>query len=221
MSQILVVEDEPRISSFLVGGLRSAGFVVRAVSNGGDAVAELTKAPADLVLLDLGLPDIDGHEVLAYLRKWHPALAVIVLTARTSQRDTLAALEGGAVDYVTKPFRLAELVARVRLRLGSSATPTPTTDVLALGPVTIDIGARRCYLEDTEVELSPREFDLITAFARHRGQALSRDQLRRQAWGEESQGEGSNIVDVHVASLRRKLGPGIVATVRGVGYRSI
>ncbi|MFT4187149.1 MAG: response regulator transcription factor [Aeromicrobium sp.] len=218
MTQILVVEDEPRISSFLVGGLRAAGFVVRTAADGGAAVAELAAGPVDLVLLDLGLPDVDGHDVLSYLRTWHPSVAVVVLTARTGQRDTLAALEGGAVDYVTKPFRLAELVARIRLRLGASATPT--SDTLDLGRVTVDVGARRCRLGDVEVDLSPREFDLLTAFARHRGQALSRDQLRRQAWGEEPDGEGSNTVDVHVAALRRKLGSDVVTTVRGVGYRS-
>jgi two-component system copper resistance phosphate regulon response regulator CusR len=217
VSAILVVEDEERIASFLARGLRAAGFVPTVVGSGGDAVAHLVEAAPALVLLDLGLPDVDGHDVLAHLRQHHPDVPVVVLTARTGARDTIAALEGGAIDYVTKPFRFDELVARVRLRI--SARPAVADRELGLGPVRLDLAARRCRVEGREVELSPREFDLLAAFARHPGHALSRDQLRRQAWGGDEDG-GSNVVDVHVAALRRKIGVPVLTTVRGVGYRA-
>ncbi|WP_229054240.1 response regulator transcription factor [Aeromicrobium sp. Leaf350] len=219
MTSILVIEDEPRIASFLTRGLRAAGFVPTVVGTGGDAVADLVASSPDLVLLDLGLPDVDGHDLLAHLRQHHPGVPVVVLTARTSARDTIAALEGGAVDYVTKPFRFDELVARIRLRLGARPQDDVDDSELTLGDVHLDLAARICRRAGTVVELSPREFDLAVAFARHAGRALSRDQLRRQAWGEDESG-GSNVVDVHVASLRRKLGADVVTTVRGIGYRA-
>lgn len=217
MNRVLVVEDEQRIVEFLEQGLTAEGFSTTAVSLGRDAISFLQTYELDLVLLDLGLPDMDGLEVLEWIRTERPGLPVIVLTARTTPRDTIAALEGGAADHVAKPFGFGELVARIRLRLQS--TPgRPSPETLVLGAVRLDLKARRVWIDDVEVELSARELALLTVLAQHRGQVLSRDQLRDRVWGVDAE-LGSNVVDVHVAAVRRKLGAEAIRTVRGVGYR--
>jgi DNA-binding response OmpR family regulator len=169
--------------------------------------------------LDIGLPGLDGFDVLDQMRSSGSRLPVIVLTARDSVTDTVSALEGGADDYVAKPFRFAELLARVRLRLRSTSEQAPAgEDVLEAGGVRLDLRTRRARREGREVELSAREFRLVEIFLRHPGQVLSREQLLSHAWGYDFD-PGSNVVDVYVGYLRKKLGPETIATVRGMGYR--
>ncbi|SKB03319.1 response regulator transcription factor [Aeromicrobium choanae] len=218
MSRILVVEDEERIASFVAKGLRSEGFTPTVVSDGITGLDYALSGQFDLIVLDIGLPGMDGYTVLERLREERSTLPVIVLTARDSVTDTVAALEGGAADYMSKPFRFAELVARVRLRLRATGQTVVNED-LAAGDVRLDVRSRRAFVGDREVDLSAREFALAEVLLRHRGQALSREQLLSHVWGYDFD-PGSNIVDVYVGYLRKKLGPELVTTVRGVGYRA-
>ncbi len=217
MNRVLIVEDEERIAAFIAKGLRSEGFTPTVARDGTTGLDLALSGEFDLVVLDLGLPGTDGFTVLRRLRENRPALPVLVLTARDSVSDTVAALEGGAADHMTKPFRFAELVARIRLRL-RTVSPTSAEDDLASGPVRIDVQGRRAFVDDTEVELSAREFTLAEVLMRHRGQVLSREQLLSLVWGYDFD-PGSNVVDVYVGYLRKKLGAGAIATVRGMGYR--
>jgi len=211
---LLVVEDEARIASFLIKGLTAHGFAVEHVSTGGEA---LERAPdSELVVLDLGLPDLDGFEVLRRLREGGEQVAVIVLTARGEIGDRIEGLNLGADDYLTKPFAFEELVARVRARL--RRRDGQDESVLAAGGVQLDLRSRRAKAGELEVELSTREFALLEAFLRHPRQVLSREQLLSQVWGFDFD-PGTNVVDVYVGYLRRKLGEGCIETVRGMGYR--
>ncbi len=216
MSRILVVEDEPRIASFLQKGLRAEGHVTTVVDNGDDASAVARSEDFDLVLLDVGLPGKDGFAVLADLRRRGERLPVILLTARDSVPDRVNGLDAGADDYVTKPFSFEELRARVRVRLRESSDEDPTT--LATGRVRLDLLSRTATVDDRTVELTAQEFVLAEVLLRHPQQVLSREQLLSQVWGYDYD-PGSNIVDVYVGYLRRKLGKGVIETVRGVGYR--
>ncbi|WP_313409754.1 response regulator transcription factor [Aeromicrobium sp.] len=217
MNRILVVEDEARIASFIAKGLRAEGFTPTVVGDGITGFDYAMSGEFDLIVLDIGLPGMDGFTVLERLREEGSALPVIVLTARDSVTDTVAALEGGAADYMSKPFRFAELVARVRLRLRSTGQTVVNEDLTA-GDVRLDLRSRRAYVGEREVELSAREFALAEVLIRHRGQALSREQLLSHVWGYDFD-PGSNVVDVYVGYLRKKLGAALVTTVRGVGYR--
>ncbi|MGZ8631987.1 MAG: response regulator transcription factor, partial [Actinomycetota bacterium] len=170
----------------------------------------------DLVILDIGLPGIDGHEVLRELRSWDPAIQVVMLTARDEVDDTVHGLEGGADDYVTKPFRFEELLARVRARLRSERATTSTT--IEAGDCMLDLRTRRLRVDGKEVELTAREFTLAETFFSHTGQVLSREQLLSRVWGFDYD-PGSNVVDVYVGYLRKKLGNDRISTVRGMGYR--
>lgn len=218
MNRILVVEDEERIASFVAKGLRAEGFTPTVVNDGIAGLDYAMSGEFDLVVLDIGLPGMDGYEVLQRLREERSTLPVIVLTARDSVTDTVAALEGGADDYMSKPFRFAELVARVRLRLRTTGE-TVVHDDLAVGDVRLDVRSRRAYAGEREVDLSAREFALAEVLLRHRGQALSREQLLSHVWGYDFD-PGSNVVDVYVGYLRKKLGASLITTVRGVGYRA-
>ena len=218
MNRILIAEDEERIASFVSKGLRAEGFTPTVVADGQSALDHALAGEADLVVLDIGLPGMDGYEVLQRLREERSTLPVIVLTARDSVTDTVAALEGGADDYMSKPFRFAELVARVRLRLRTTGE-TVVHDDLAVGDVRLDVRSRRAYAGEREVDLSAREFALAEVLLRHRGQALSREQLLSHVWGYDFD-PGSNVVDVYVGYLRKKLGASLITTVRGVGYRA-
>ncbi len=216
MSRILVVEDEPRIASFLQKGLRAEGHVTTVVDNGDDASALARSQDFDLVLLDVGLPGKDGFAVLADLRKRGERLPVILLTARDAVPDRVNGLDAGADDYVTKPFSFEELRARVRVRLRESSDEDPTA--LVAGRVRLDLLSRTATVDERTVELTAQEFVLAEVLLRHPQQVLSREQLLSQVWGYDYD-PGSNIVDVYVGYLRRKLGKGVIETVRGVGYR--
>ncbi|ROS31820.1 response regulator transcription factor [Cellulomonas sp. PhB150] len=216
MSQILIAEDEERIASFVAKGLRSAGMAPTAVRTGREALEHARTGEFDLLVLDLGLPDQDGFTVLRRLRESGSRLPVIILTARSSVEDTVAGLEGGADDYMAKPFRFEELLARIRLRLAGPATDDPTT--LTHGALSLDLRTRRARVGDRDIDLSAREFALAEAFLRNPGQVLSREQLLSRVWGYDFD-PGSNVVDVYVRYLRTKLGPDLVTTVRGMGYR--
>jgi two-component system, OmpR family, copper resistance phosphate regulon response regulator CusR len=216
MTHILIAEDEQRIASFIEKGLSANGFAVTTVTNGQSAYDYAATGEFDLMVLDIGLPELDGFEVLRRLRSEGHRVPVIVLTARTSVHDTVAGLEGGADDYMAKPFRFEELLARVRLRL----TPTHTSgdSVLSCGGLQLDLRTRRALVGGRTVDLFAREFALAETFLRHAGQVLSREQLLSQVWGYDYD-PGSNVVDVYVRYLRRKLGADRFATLRGMGYR--
>ncbi|OLL75727.1 DNA-binding heavy metal response regulator [Pseudonocardia sp. Ae168_Ps1] len=219
-SRILVAEDEPRIASFLKKGLVAAGFGVTVVADGTGVHDHAITGGFDLMVLDIGLPGMDGFDVLRRLRAAGSAIPVIILTARDSVHDTVAGLTGGADDYMAKPFQFEELLARVQLRL-ERARPAPDPEVLAHRGLELDPRTRLVTLHGHAVELSAREFALAETFLRHPGQVLSRDQLLRLVWGSEysAAATSSNVVDVYVRYLRRKLGPDWIATVRGAGYR--
>ena len=216
MTRILIAEDEDRIVSFLEKGLRAGGYSTVAVACGPDALALARDDSFDLMVLDLGLPGMDGHAVLRAMRARGESMPVVILTARDSVDDTVAGLEGGADDYVTKPFRFEELVARIRLRLRDGSTNEAT--VLEAGDVALDLRSRRASVGERVVELTAREFALAEVFLRHAGQVLSREQLLSHVWGYDFD-PGSNVVDVYVRYLRRKLGDDVIETVRGMGYR--
>lgn len=217
MNRILIVEDEDRIASFVEKGLRSNGFTTTVVGDGDAAYEYALTGGFDLVVLDIGLPGRDGFTVLRELREARVTVPVIVLTARDSVRDTVAGLEGGADDWMTKPFRFEELLARVRLRLRTAAR-APEVTVLRSGTLTLDLRTRRARADERTVDLTAREFVLLELFLRHPGQVLSREQILSHVWGYDFD-PGSNIVDVYVRALRKKLGAQRVETVRGVGYR--
>jgi DNA-binding response OmpR family regulator len=216
VTRILIAEDEERITSFLERGLRANGFTTQVVKTGVDALAIANDVDFDLMILDLGLPGLDGQDVLRQLRQRGQAIPVVILTARDSLEETVAGFEGGADDYVTKPFRFDELLARIRARLRNE--PTAEMTVLKAGGVTLDLRTRRASVDGRTVELTAREFALTETLIRHAGQVLSREQLLSHVWGYDFAPE-SNVVDVYVRYLRRKLGPGVITTVRGMGYR--
>jgi two-component system copper resistance phosphate regulon response regulator CusR len=219
MNRILIVEDEHRIATFIEKGLRANGFSTTVAEDGDSALSQAFGRGFDLILLDIGLPGRDGFTVLRVLREAQVSTPVIVLTARDSVQDTVAGLEGGADDWMTKPFRFEELLARVRLRLrGSSRAPEATLLRSSSGDLTLDLRTRRARSGDRTVDLTAREFVLLELFLRHPGQVLSREQILSHVWGYDFD-PGSNIVDVYVRALRKKLGDGCVETVRGMGYR--
>ena len=216
MARVLIAEDEQRISSFIDKGLSANGFAVTVVADGPSAYDYATTGGFDLMVLDIGLPGMDGFEVLRRLRSEHNPIPVIVLTARDSVQDTVAGLEGGADDYMPKPFRFEELLARVRLRLMPDRVAEAT--VLSCGGLQLDLRTRQAHVDGRTVDLSAREFALAETFLRHPGQVLSREQLLSHVWGYDYD-PGSNVVDVYVRYLRRKLGAERFVTLRGMGYR--
>lgn len=221
MNRILIAEDEPRIVSFLEKGLQANGFTT---THAADALTVLQIASSDdfdLLILDLGLPGKDGLEVVRELRGRGERLPVLILSARDDLDSKVAGFEIGADDYVTKPFRFEELLARIRARLRDRTRADQQTArklSCAAQALTLDLDTRQVWIGDREVELSGREFMLLEAFLRHPGQTLSRPQLLDRVWGY-SYDPGSNVVDAHVRNLRKKLGKKAIETIRGVGYR--
>lgn len=220
MARILLAEDEPRIASFITRGLQSHEFTVSTTANGQEALNWALFGDFDLMVLDIGLVGIDGFEVLRRLRGGGSNLPVIALTARDSIADTVAGLEGGADDYMAKPFSLEELLARIRLRLRQRPATFELGAMTSLtaGDVTLDIRARTALRAGRTIELSAREFSLLEMLVSHAGQVLSREQMLSGVWGYDYD-PGSNVVEVYVRNLRRKLGDDVIETVRGMGYR--
>jgi DNA-binding response OmpR family regulator len=219
VTSILVVDDEPLITSFVEKGLRGSGYSTVATHDATSALSMLTAMSFDLVILDIGLPDRTGLEVLAELRGRGDSTAVILLTARNEVESTVAGFEHGADDYMTKPFRFEELLARVRARLRAT-DPGVTTTTIERGGVVVDLRTHRVHTDGREIDLSTTEFRLLETLMRHAGQVLTRQQLLDQVWGIDYDG-GSNVVEVYVGYLRRKLGRASIETVRGSGYRYV
>lgn len=219
---VLIVEDDTRIASFLAKGLRAEGYVVTVAGTAGDAIGFLDTllGEFDLLLLDLGLPDKSGLEVLAQLRRRHKSLPAIILTARAGLTDKVGALDLGANDYVTKPFAFEELIARIRAALRSADQPTAAQ--LVVGDLRLDLLAKVGWRAGRSIELAPREWALLELFMRHPTHVLSRARILTGIW-EDGFDRGSNVVDVYVGYLRRKLNREglvpLIQTVRGAGYR--
>lgn len=212
---LLVVEDEERIASFLAKGLRAHGYSVEWVSSGREALLRVTEADISLVILDLGLPDLDGLEVLEGLRERGATVPVLVLSARGRVDDRVKGLNLGADDYLAKPFAFEELLARIRANLRPRTTVSP--GVLRVGGIRVDVLQREVTIDGRPVSLSAREFSLLKAFVGHPLQVLSRQELLSMAWGMNFDPR-TNLVDVYVGYLRRKLGEAVIETVRGAGY---
>jgi DNA-binding response OmpR family regulator len=219
-SNILVVEDESSIASFVSLYLKNAGYGVRTASNGTDALAQVAQEMPGLIVLDLMLPDIDGIEVTRRIRQTSD-VPILMLTARDEDVDKIIGLEVGADDYLTKPFNPRELVARIKsiLRRASPERRELETEVITHGDLRVDAGRREATVDGVEVQLAPKEFDLLWELLDHRGLVLTRDQLLERVWGYTFAGD-TRTVDVHVRQLRRKLGDASpIVTVWGVGYK--
>jgi DNA-binding response OmpR family regulator len=218
--KILVVEDETAIADFVQRGLEAEGYSVACEGDGPEGERHALNENVDLVVLDLMLPGRDGLTVLDTIRDQKPTLPVIVLTARDAIEDKVAGLDGGATDYVTKPFSFDELTARIRAHLRDPAQREPTT--LDAAGIHVDLLTREVTLGEEAVHLSAREFDLLVYFMRHVGEVLSREQILSSVWGYDFD-PGTNVVEVYVGYLRRKLaadgGPPRIETLRSVGYR--
>ena len=218
MSRILVAEDERRLAAFLEKGLRAAGHTTTVAPDGPTALALARDDDFDLLVLDLGLPGLDGLEVLRAMRAGGQQMPVVILTARDDVGDTVAGFDLGADDHVTKPFRFEELLARVRTRLRQAAAAgggEPTR--IEAGGIVLDLRRRHAEVDGRSVELSAREFTMLELLMRHPGQVLSREQLLSGVWGYDHD-PGSNVVDVYVGYLRRKVGAQRIRTRRGMGY---
>ncbi|MEL6778099.1 MAG: response regulator transcription factor [Cyanobacteria bacterium J06597_16] len=220
MNRILIAEDNPHIVDFLSAGLKAGGYSVLVASDGEQASRLAHSDDFDLMVLDLGLPGKDGITVLKELRGQGDSLPVIVLTARDGVDDTVTALGDGANDYMTKPFKFEELLARIKVQLRDhhSQQPLRTETVLRVGDLSLDLISRQAIVGDRLVDLSAREFVLAEVFLRHPMQVMSKEQLLNRVWGYDYD-PGSNIIEVYIRHLRRKLGKGYIETVRGMGYR--
>jgi DNA-binding response OmpR family regulator len=215
---ILVVEDDDAIAAGLIRVLQGQGYAVRRIARGSGAVRE-AEPPVGLVILDLGLPDVDGLDVCRRIRAARPEITILILTARDHELDVVAGLDAGADDYLVKPFRLSELLARIRSHLRRAAPPeAQDAEPLVLGPLRIDQSARRVWLSEEELTMRPKEFELLTLFASNPGVALTRARIMESVW--ETNWLGSTkTLDTHVLALRNKLGADAITTLRGVGYR--
>ncbi|WP_028066058.1 response regulator transcription factor [Solirubrobacter soli] len=218
-SAILLVEDDDAISSSLVRVLESQGHTVRHLARGGPALAA-ADADTSLVILDLGLPDTDGLDVCRRLRQARPDLAILILTARDQELDVVAGLDAGADDYLVKPFRLAELLARVRahLRRATIASADEPDAALRAGSLSVDRAARRAWRDEHELDLRPKEFDLLALLVAEAGRAVTRERIMRDVWDTDWLGS-TKTLDTHILTLRQKLGGASITTLRGVGYR--
>ncbi|MEV8390549.1 MULTISPECIES: response regulator transcription factor [unclassified Streptomyces] len=229
---VLVVEDDDTIGRHLETGLRGNGYAPAWSRTGAGALAEAARTPYDVLLLDLGLPDMDGLDVARALRARFPELLIVILTARTDDIDVIAGLDAGADDYLVKPFSLTVLLARLRAHLRRRSLGAEPQKPIPLGDVVIDIGARRCTVRGREITLRPKEFELLAVLARHVGEAVSRETLMAEVWDENWFGS-TKTLDVTMAGLRRRLTdaehqpPAVaqpyrlprITTLRGHGYR--
>jgi DNA-binding response OmpR family regulator len=218
MTSVLLAEDDPAISEPLARALRREGYDVDVASDGPETLEAAKNGGIDLIVLDIGLPRIDGLEVCRRIRSAGQSIPVLILTARADEVDTVIGLDAGADDYVTKPFRLAELLARVRALLRRGASETRVVQ-----GVRVDTDARRAWLGTTEIELTSKEFDLLALMVAEAGKVVTREQIMRQVWDSKWWGS-TKTLDMHVSWLRRKLGddahsPQFITTVRGVGFR--
>jgi DNA-binding response OmpR family regulator len=217
---ILVVEDDDAIAAGLVRVLDSQGYAARRVGAGLPALTAVTD-DVGLVLLDLGLPDIDGIDVCRRMRAAHPELAILIVTARDEPLDVVAGLDAGADDYLVKPFKLPELLARVRAHLRRIAAP-PVAEVpaaqLDVAGVRIDPAARRVLRDGAELSLRPKEFDLLLLLATEAGRVVTRERIMREVWDTAWMGS-TKTLDNHILTLRSKLADGAISTLRGIGYR--
>ncbi len=215
MARLLVCEDDDAIAEPLMRSLARDGHAVDLAVSGEAALSAIAAAPPDLLILDVGLPGIDGIEVCRVARQSHPALAILILTARSSELDEVVGLDAGANDYVTKPFQLSVLLARVRALLRREGPG----ERLEAGGVRVEPDARRAWRDGRELELSPKEFDLLALLLGSAGRVLERDRIMHEVWDENWWGS-TKTLDVHMGTLRRKLGdPSPITTVRGVGFR--
>ncbi|MDO8108537.1 response regulator transcription factor [Isoptericola sp. b441] len=221
MTRVLLAEDDPAIAEPLARALGREGYDVVVQGTGQGAI---DSAPsADMIILDLGLPDMDGLDVARRVRNDGLAIPVLILTARADEVDLVVGLDAGADDYVTKPFRLAELLARVRALLRRTHADGTEEDELRARDVKVDLGAHRAFQADRELHLTAKEFDLLTALVREAGSVVGRETLMREVWGSDPSGS-TKTLDMHVSWLRRKLGddagaPRYITTVRGMGFR--
>lgn len=229
MASVLIVEDDERIGRALLSSLSANGHQVGWQRTGASALAAAREGGPDLVLLDLGLPDMDGLQVCRMLKHEHPAAVVVILTARREEMDVIVGLESGADDYLLKPFRMTELLARVRAHVRRSAPAEAAAGPLKIAELTVDPASRRCTVRDVEVRLRPREFDLLARLMRSPGEALTRERLMADVWDENWFGS-TKTLDVHVAALRQRLTAAAdafeppaalprIVTLRAHGYR--
>jgi len=219
--RVLVVDDEPAIRRFLRTSLDAHGYVVFEAINGKEALAAAAAHRPDLIILDLGLPDMDGIEVTRLLREW-TQIPIIIVTVQEQERAKIAALDAGADDYVTKPFGMGELLARMRASLRRAASPAGEP-VFTSGQLTVDLGRRLVTIGEREVQLTPTEYDLLRTLVAHAGKVLTHRQLLRQVWGVGYESE-THLLRVNMSNLRHKLEPdaarpSYVLTEPGVGYR--
>jgi DNA-binding response OmpR family regulator len=218
MSAILLIEDADRIASFVVKGLQAHGYDCTRVSSGEEALKLMPAVEFDLVILDIGLPGMDGFQVLSTMRGQGFDVPVIVLTARDSVDNTVASFEGGADDYMGKPFSFDELLARVKTRIKRPTVATSSSGALQVGSISLDLMGRKVTRCAIEHELTTREFGILEFLMTHPGQVISREQLLSRVWSYDHDPQ-SNVVDVYVRYLRQKLGNDAIQTVRGIGYR--
>jgi two-component system KDP operon response regulator KdpE len=220
--KILIVDDEPQIRRFLRISLNAYGFEVVEAGNGGDALTKAALEGVDIVILDLGLPDIDGHTVIERLREW-TEIPIIVLSVRSGDADKVRALDSGASDYLTKPFSIAELMARVRAALRKRANGKTAESIFTHAGLTVDLGRRRVTIDNAEVKLSRKEYGILRLLVANPGRVLTHQQLLREVWGP-AHLEDTHYLRIHIGHLRQKLGddpsqPRYILTEPGVGYR--
>ncbi|MFJ4789949.1 response regulator transcription factor [Streptomyces sp. NPDC088794] len=224
--RVLVVEDDDTIGRHLESGLRGNGYAPTWSRTGTAALSEAARSRYDVLLLDLGLPDMDGLDVARTVRAHHPDLLIVILTARTDDIDVIAGLDAGADDYLVKPFSLTVLLARLRAHLRRRVVETPPREPVQLADLVLDVTARRCTFHDEDIELRPKEFDLLAVLALNAGAAVSRETLMAEVWDENWFGS-TKTLDVTMAGLRRRLTEAAggsarlprITTLRGHGYR--
>lgn len=220
--RLLVIDDEPQIRKLLGVLFKGHGFEVSEAANGLEGINQVAVFKPDVIIVDLGLPDIEGKEVVAAIREWSQT-PIIVLTAHDQEQEKIAALDAGADDYVTKPFSTGELMARIRVSLRRAAV-SEHEPVLTCGQLTIDLAARRVAVGEKEIRLTPTEYELIKILAQHQGRVMTHTQLLKAAWGNTVSSSDTHYLRVYVGQLRKKIEenptqPRYIITEPGIGYR--